>query len=140
MVNRDVKITGVGICTPYKQGGSVTVKDFQIVKGKYTNSSSVYKNPSRINITYHPEHSVAKVPVVGGLKIKKLAWYSVIFCIEGDHTYKCVDCSQKVQGPDDVEWEFTNTSFHQSHQNNRCDTVCGPIADFYYMQLQKNDM
>ncbi|CAG9327770.1 unnamed protein product [Blepharisma stoltei] len=140
MVSSDVKLTGVGICAPYKQGGSVTVKDFQIVKGKYTNSSSVYKNPSRINITYSPENSVTKVPVVGGLKIKKFAWYSVIFCIEGDHTYKCVDCSQKVQGPGDVEWEFTNTSFHQSHQNNRCDTVCGPIADFYYMQLQKNDM
>lgn len=138
MVSQDIKLTGVGLCAPYKHGGMVTVKDFQVLKGKNTNSSSVYKNSNRLNISYSPEVSVCKVPIANGIKIKRQTWYSVTFCIEGDHTYKCVDCSQKVVGPGDVEWEFANTTFHQSHQNNRCDIVCGPIADFYYMQLQRD--
>mmetsp|Transcript_3101 Transcript_3101/g.2812 ORF Transcript_3101/g.2812 Transcript_3101/m.2812 type:complete len:306 (+) Transcript_3101:289-1206(+) len=128
-----IKLTGVGICAPYKAGGVTTVKDFQVIKGNYTGSSSVYRHPQSIVIEYNSDESVFKIVMDCPISISKNHKYTVMFCIEGSHTYKCVDCMQSVTGPGHIRWDFENTTFSQSHQNNRCDTICGPIADFYYI-------
>ena len=61
--------------------------------------------------------------------------YSVVFSMSGSHTFKCVDCNSKVKGV--VNWSFYNTVFTKPELNNRCDVMCGPIADFYYTPLSQ---
>ena len=82
---------------------------------------------------YNPEFSTFKINMESHVLIKRDTKYTVYFLIEGAHTYKCVDCLSNVEGPNRVIWTFMNSIFSQNHQSNRCDTVCGPIADFYFM-------
>ncbi|CAG9312619.1 unnamed protein product [Blepharisma stoltei] len=132
-VSEDVMLTGVGICMPYKFGGLTQVKDFQVLKGNSSASAVAYKHPHKFSMQFSPDESVFKVSMERPVNLVKGNKYTVMFCIEGSHTFKCVDCMQIVVGPGNVNWEFENTVFAQNHQSNRCDTVCGPIADFYYV-------
>ena len=78
----------------------------------------------------NPENSIFKVTMEHCVKDNK---YTVYLMNEGHHTYKCVDCASSVEGPEKVVWTFLNSSFAQNHRSNRCDTVCGQIAGFYYI-------
>lgn len=131
MVSHDIILAGVGLCGPYKQGGAVTIKDFQVLKGPSSNSSVIYKHASIVIIKYNPDESVHKINIEKNLLIKSNCKYTVTFTIEGSHTYKCVDCVGQIEG--DVTWNFFSTSFSQNQQTNRCDVTCGPIADFHYI-------
>lgn len=132
-ISEDIMLSAVGICTPYKFGGLTHVKDFQLIKGNSTSSPSIYKHSHKFSMQFDPDVSVSKIIMDRAVSLSKNHKYTVIFCIEGSHTFKCVDCMQGVIGPGDVKFEFENTIFGQNHQNNRCDTICGPIADFYYI-------
>ena len=131
-VSQSVSLTGVGICTPYKLGGLTSVKQFNVLKGDSTSSPVVYRHSQNVTMQYNPDESVYKVTLEAPLMLKRDTKYTVFFVIEGSHTYKCVDCNSQVAG-NGVNWNFFNTNFSQDHQNNRCDTVCGPIADFYFL-------
>ena len=132
-VNKDVKLTAVGVCTPYKLNRTTFIKEFCLLKGGTTNSNAVYRHSQRVSMQYNPEVSTCKVNMETHVLLKRDSKYTVQFLIEGAHTYKCVDCLANVEGPDRTIWTFVNTLFSQNHQSNRCDTVCGPIADFYFM-------
>lgn len=132
-VNKDIKLTGVGLCTPYKPGRITYVKEFEVLKGGSTNSSSIYRHSQIVPIHNNPESSIFKVVMEKQVLIKKDSKYTVYFLNGGAHTYKCVDCVSVVEGPDRVMWTFVNSIFSPNHQSNRCDIVCGPIADFYFM-------
>ena len=132
-VDNDIVLTAVGVCSPYKTGRITVVKEFQILKGGSTNSPSIYKHQQKVNMTYSPESSVFKINLESQIPIKHDTKYTVYFIIEGSHTYKCVDCISFLRGPGNVQWSFINAVFSQNHQTNRCDAVCGPIADFYYI-------
>ncbi|CAG9332085.1 unnamed protein product [Blepharisma stoltei] len=131
--SEDVMLTGVGICMPYKFGGLTQVKDFQVLKGNTSSALGIYKHPHKFSMQFNPDDSVFKVTMDKPVNLSKGNKYTVMFCIEGSHTFKCVDCMQSVTGPGEVNWDFENTVFSQTHQSNRCDTICGPIADFYYI-------
>ena len=130
-VSHDVELVGVGICGPYKAGGTITVKEFQVLKGQSSNSPVVYRHASPVVIKFHPDESVHRVNVEDSLMVKKDCKYTVTFIIEGSHTYKCVDCLAQAEGQ--VNWNFFTTNFSQNQQTNRCDATCGPIADFHYI-------
>jgi hypothetical protein len=132
-LNHDIKLSAIGLCRPKKQGNNTTVKEFQVLKGNFTNSTSVYRHPVAVVMNYDSEESVFKLPLARPLPLKKETNYTAIFCIEGSSTFKCVDCYLTVEGPGGVIWNFNKTNFAANHQNNRSDTVCGPIADFYYL-------
>ncbi|OMJ74085.1 hypothetical protein SteCoe_27068 [Stentor coeruleus] len=132
-VNKDVKLTGIGLCTPYKPGRITYVKEFEVLKGSSTNSNSMYRHSQIVPIPYNPESSIFKVIMEKQVLIKKDNKYTVYFLNNGSHTYKCVDCISVIEGPEKVLWTFSNSVFSLSHQSNRCDTVCGPIADFYFI-------
>ena len=82
---------------------------------------------------YNPDQSTYKIVTEHPILIKKDVKYTAHFIIEGSHTYKCVDCLTNVEGANQCVWTFFNTIFAQNYQTNRCDIVCGPIADFYYI-------
>ena len=132
-VNKDIKLTAVGVCTPYKPNRKTVIKEFQVIKGASTGGGQLYRHSQRITMENNPENSIFKVAMEHCVKIKKDNKYTVYFMNEGHHTYKCVDCVSNIEGPEKVIWTFVNSSFAQNHQSNRCDTVCGPIADFYYI-------
>ena len=132
-VNKDIKLTAVGVCTPYKLNRTTYIKEFLVLKGGNTNSACAYRHSQRVSMQYNSEFSTYKIPMESQVLIKRDKKYTVYFLIEGSHTYKCVDCIPNVEGPDRVIWTFVNSMFSQNHQSNRCDTVCGPIADFYFM-------
>jgi hypothetical protein len=132
-VNKDVKLTAVGVCTPYKPNKKTTIKEFQVLKGATTGGSILYRHTQRVSMENNPENSIFKVVMEHQVKIKKDTKYTVFFMNEGSHTYKCVDCVPSIEGPEKAVWTFVNSTFAQNHQSNRCDTVCGPIADFYYI-------
>jgi PHR domain/PH domain len=132
-VTKDIKLTAVGVCTPYKFGRVTYIKEFQILKGGSTSSNSIYRHSQRVSMQHNPENSIYKVAVENPVLIRRDNKYTVYFLIEGAHTYKCVDCIANVEGPERIVWSFFNSIFSQNHQSNRCDTVCGPIADFYFM-------
>lgn len=110
-----------------------TIKEFQILKGNSTSANCVYRHSQKTTISYVPDQSVFKILLEAPITISKSQKYSVFLIIEGSHTYKCVDCLQTITGHSNIKWDFENTLFSQTHQNNRCDIVCGPIADFYYI-------
>lgn len=130
-VSSDIELVGVGICGPYKSGGQIIIKEFQVLKGNSSNSPTLYRNSEPIIIKYDPEESVHRIRIEDPIFIKKESKYTVIFVIEGSHTFKCVDCLAVVEK--EATWKFFNTNFSQSHHTNRCDVTCGPIADFYYL-------
>ena len=132
-VSKDIKLTAVGVCTPYKLNRKTVIKEFQVIKGASTGGGQLYRHSQRITMENSPENSIFKVTMEHCVKVKKDNKYTVYFMNEGHHTYKCVDCASSVEGPEKVVWTFLNSSFAQNHQSNRCDTVCGPIADFYYI-------
>ena len=132
-VNKDIKLTAVGVCTPYKPNRKTLIKEFQVIKGPSTGGAQLYRHSTRITMENNPENSIFKVTMEHFVKIKKDNKYTVYFMNEGHHTYKCVDCVSNYEGPEKVIWTFVNSIFAQNHQSNRCDTVCGPIADFYYI-------
>ena len=132
-VNKDIKLTAVGVCTPYKPNRKTVIKEFQVLKGASTGGGQLYRHSQRITMENNPENSIFKVTMDHCVKIKKDSKYTVYFMNEGHHTYKCVDCGSNIEGPEKVVWTFLNSNFAQNHQSNRCDTVCGPIADFYYI-------
>lgn len=129
-VSHDIELLGVGICGPYKAGGQIMIRDFQILRGNSSNSPILYRNSSPITFKYSPEDHIHKVQLDSQVFIKSETKYTVYFAIEGSHTFKCVDCESVIE--EQVTWKFFNTIFAQNHQTNRCDTTCGPIADFYY--------
>lgn len=129
-VSHDIELLGVGICGPYKQGGQIIIREFQILRGNSSNSSVIYKTNSPITIKFSQEDHVHKISIDSQVVLKAESKYTVFFAIDGSHTFKCVDCESVIEGQ--ATWKFFNTIFAQSHQTNRCDTTCGPIADFYY--------
>jgi hypothetical protein len=130
-VSHDIELIGVGICGPYKAGGQITVKEFQVLRGSSSNSPALYKNSGPISIKYNPDESVHILTIEDPVSVKSETKYTVSFIIDGSHTYKCVDCDSAVDAQ--VSWKFFNTTFSQNHQTNRCDTTCGPIADFHFI-------
>ena len=130
-VSHDIELIGVGICGPYKAGGQITVKEFQVLRGNLSNSPALYRNSSPITIKYNPDESVHVLSIEDPVPIKSETKYTVSFIIDGSHTYKCVDCDSAVDAQ--ASWKFFNTIFSQNHQTNRCDTTCGPIADFHFI-------
>jgi hypothetical protein len=134
-VNRDIILTGVGVCTPYKPNRKTFIKEFHVLKGASTNGTLLYKHGQKMTMENSSEQSVYKMVIDNPVKVKKDSKYTVYIINEGAHTYKCVDCVSSIEGPEKVVWTFVNSTFAQSHQSNRCDTVCGPIADFYYIAI-----
>lgn len=130
-VNHDIELVGIGICGPYKPQGIITVKEFQVLKGQASNSPIVYRQSYPVTIKFNPDESVHRINIDQSVLIKSETKYSVVFIIEGSHTYKCVDCFTQVDR--ETTWKFFSTNFSQNHQTNRCDSTCGPIADFYYI-------
>jgi hypothetical protein len=130
-VSHDIELIGVGICGPYKPGGQIIVKEFQVLRGNSSNSPALYRSSAPITIKFNPDDSVHFIQIDDPIAIKSETKYTVYFVIDGSHTYKCVDCDSVVEAQ--VTWKFFNTSFSQNHQTNRCDTTCGPIADFHYL-------
>ncbi|OMJ84248.1 hypothetical protein SteCoe_14669 [Stentor coeruleus] len=130
-ISHDIELIGIGICSPYKQGGQICVKEFRVLCGSNSNSPIVYRHNTNIIIKFNPEESVHRINIEKPPLIKSDTKYTVFLNIEGSHTYKCVDCYPQVEGQ--VVWKFFNTNFTQSHQTNRCDITCGPIADFHYI-------
>lgn len=130
-VSHDIELIGIGICTPYKTGGQISIKEFQILRGGNSNSQAAYKQNGNIIIKFNPEESVHRISIDEPVMIKSDAKYTVFLSVEGSHTYKCVDCYAQIEGQ--VTWKFFNTNFTPNHQTNRCDITCGPIADFYYV-------
>lgn len=134
-VNRDIFLTGVGVCTPYKPNRKTFIKEFQVLKGNSTNGAQLYRHTQKMTMENSSEQSVFKMVIDSPVRIKRDSKYTVYIINEGAHTYKCVDCVSSLEGPEKVVWTFVNSIFAQSHQSNRCDTVCGPIADFYYIAI-----
>lgn len=132
-VNQDVYLTGVGLCGPHREGRCTFVKDFQVLQGATTKATSIYRQELWVYLNYDNDDSVVKISLDSQVHIKRDAKYTVYFKIDGDSTYKCVDCQESVVNPDGVSFSFFNTTFVAGDLNNRSDVVCGPIADFYYI-------
>jgi hypothetical protein len=132
-VNQDVYLTGVGLCGPHKEGRCTFVKDFQVLQGATTKSTSIYRQELWVYLNYDADDSVVKISLDSPVHIRRDAKYTVYFKVDGDSTYKCVDCQESVTNPDGISFNFSNTTFVAGDLNNRSDVVCGPIADFYYI-------
>lgn len=131
-VSCDVYLTAVSVCRPYKCGELAYINSFCTLKGDRTDSPAVYKHRSRETMQYNAESSVFKLQLASPLLLSRRQVYSVVFCIQGASTYKCVECYPELEVPG-IKWKFLHTTFAPGHLNNRCDVMCGPIADFSYI-------
>lgn len=130
-VSRNVYLSGVGLCMPYKPGQSTKIRAFSIRKGPATDSPVEYQHPRSETMNFDPQSSVYKLSL--HVLLKKNTKYTVTFSITGSPTYKCVDCQTEIQEDNGLKWRFYDAAFAAEHATNRCDCICGPIADFFYI-------
>ena len=135
-VTHDVALTGIGICRPYRPGGQLLVQKFNILNGRSADSRPVYTHKKSVTVSHCFESSVCKINLSSPFVLKKGLMYTVSFIIEGTPSYKCVDCQSECSAGE-VSWEFFNTEFSSIYQTNRTDSVCGPIASFFFTPVHK---
>ena len=110
------------------------VKRFFILRGKSTDAKAVYMHREHTLLAYDEGVSVMQISMNNPVILKKGTPYTAYFVIEGNPSFKCVDCSS-VEVVEGVEWKFLNTDFTTGHYNNRTDVVCGPIANFQFQKI-----
>ena len=135
-VSQDVLLTGIGVCRPYKSGRKVSVKRLNILIGKGTSGKSIYTHKKKNAIEYGAGLSVQQIKLDAPIILKRNQFYSAVFVIEGDSSYKCVDCIDRFSAGS-IVWEFFSTDFNGVLQSNRSDVACGPIANFQFERLNK---
>ena len=131
--SKDVLLTAVGLCTPYKPSLSLQIRELKLLLGPTTQSPVTYTHNSLTEIHFEETESVHKLTLSKPQPIRANSIFTVYVKAWGASSYKCVDCVSTLPGPGDVVWTFMNTTFQGNDQNNRTDAVCGPIADFFYM-------
>ena len=133
MVSKNVLLTGVGVCTPYKNGKFTNVDEFKVLKGDTTRDEVVYLHSSPTSIPADFHSGVFQVKLETLVPLESNSSYTVYFKLSGAKTFKCVDSRQRVEGRDNTIFLFKNTQFVSGDESNRTDVQCGPIADFYYV-------
>lgn len=130
-VSQNVYLSGIGLCGPYKPGQRTKIQAFSIRHGPITDSKVVYKHPHPETMEFNPNSSVHKLSF--NIFLRQNTKYTVVFSIIGSPTFKCVDCQPEIQGDTEVKWKFYDATFALDDASNRCDKICGPIADFFYI-------
>lgn len=132
-VSKAVLLTGIGFCRPFKPNGHIQTKMLKIAQGTSTSSPVLYNHPFQSVVDSDPKESVQKIDLSPPVMMKSGVQYTVVMKMDGNTSYKCVDCYRTMATQGDVNWTFSTTIFPPTDQSNRTDVVCGPIADFYYM-------
>ena len=131
-VSKDVSLTAVGICRPHNQGGQMIVRRCAVIDGKSVDARPMFEHKERTEVQYHPSSSVHKMTLSSSVALKKGRIYTVVFLIQGDSSFKCVDCSDCCSDGDLV-CKFMASEFSGQLQSNHTDSVCGPLASFYFI-------
>lgn len=132
-VSKGIKLLGVGVCRPYRSGRVVKIREIKVVAGLTTRSPEAYRGNEGEEIGFNEGESVYRVQLTTQPQLHANSIYTVVLQLEGDNTFKCVDCARTVEGQGAVTWTYMSTSFQEPDLSNRTDEICGPIADFYYM-------
>lgn len=134
MANKEVVLTGIGLCTPFKMGKQTTVDEFKILLGETSRSEVVYLHSEPVSIGADLNSGVFQVKLEAAVRIEQNTVYTIYFKLSGAKTFKCVDSKPSVRSRDGTVFEFRNTRFVSNDESNRSDVLCGPIAEVYYAQ------
>lgn len=130
--SKDITLTGVGICRPYKPYGLLRTREVKVLVGLTTRSPVAYSGNADEYIDYIEGESVYRLHFHPAPQLRANSIYTLTLQLTGSNSFKCVDCS-RILDTGAVTWTFMNTVFQEPDISNRSDEVCGPIADFYYM-------
>ena len=134
-LSKPVELTAIGFCTPHKPNRITKLLTLRILLGNMATPTlpAMYTHPSVVEIPFLPDESVYKVVLSTKVQLRAGVTYTLAGQLEGDSTYKCVQCLKQVLG--DVIWSFSTAQFPTPDHTNRTDVDCGPIADFYYINI-----
>ena len=131
--DKEVYLTAIGVCTPYKLDKVTNINEIKILRGQTTRSEVVYLHSKTFGIVVDFNAGVMKVPLEATVKILPNEFYTLYLKISGAKTFKCVDSLVSAKGRDDTRFQFINTTFVKDDESNRTDILCGPLVDFYYV-------
>lgn len=127
-------LTGIGVCTPYKNDKQVDIDEMKVIKGQGTRDEVSYLHSFPVEIQADFVDGVQHVAFETLVKLEPDVVYTLYLKLSGAKTFKCVDSQQIVEGRDSTRFHFFNTNFVKGDESNRTDVQCGPIADFYYVR------
>lgn len=132
-VDREIWLTGIGVCTPYKLYKLTKINEMKVLKGNTTRSDVIYLHSNSVCLMADFVSGVNKVPFETIVRLEPESDYTIYLKISGAKTVKCVDSLITVKGRDGTNFQFSNTVFVQGDESNRTDVQCGPIVDFCYL-------
>jgi len=132
-VDRDVRLVGIGVSTPYKPQKLTTVDEMKILRGASTHSDVVYLHSFPVPVPANLGAGVQKISFETIVPIEREAKYTIYLKMSGSKTYKCVDALTQVVARDKTKFLFSNTVFVRGDESNRTDVQCGPIVELFYL-------
>jgi hypothetical protein len=131
-VNKNIKLTAVGIGNAHEEGKKVTARKIQIRQGKSTRSPSIYKHSSKEKmINVGEESRFVKVNFDSPVNIRADTWYTFRVKYKTG-TPVCrgtgVNNSPSAGG---VDWLFEKATFERDVENGSHE-IHGPLRDFYF--------
>lgn len=135
-LSKSVELTAIGVCIPHKPERVTKLLSLRIIPGNAVVPTlpALYTHPAVEALNHVPDESVSKILLSTKVQLRGGMTYTMAAQLEGASTYKCVQCLKQV-AIDGVSWVFSTSQFPVIEQSNRTDVDCGPIADFYFINI-----
>ncbi len=132
-VNRDIKLTAIGIGNAYEESKKCTARKIQIRQGKGTHGAVVYKHSSKVKMINTGEASkFVKVKLENELELRANVYYT----LRVKYKAGCAVTRGTSVNPNPsnkgVSFTFEKASFEGVDVENGSHEIHGPLKDFYF--------